>query len=75
MLVLLIGLNDLIFFRYDLVGADDMQRAQAEEIVDAINDIMEPLFAVIVPNDPKERKEKNEEAIEKFRNYMDSLID
>ena len=75
MLFLLIGLNDLIFFRYDLVGADDMQRAQAEEIVDAINDIMEPLFAVIVPNDPKERKEKNEEAIEKFRNYMNSLID
>ena len=52
-----------------------MQRAQAEEIVDAINDIMEPLFAVIVPNDPKERKEKNEEAIEKFRNDMDLFID
>ncbi len=62
------------FFRHDLVGADEIQRAQAEEIVDAINEIMDHLFAVIVPNDPKERKEKNEEAIEIFRNSMASLV-
>ena len=55
-------------FRYNLVGTTLEERAEADEIVQAINDLMDHLFEVIFPDDVATRKAKNKEAIEKFRN-------
>ena len=50
-------------FRFGLAGKNDLEAAQADQVVDALNDLMNPMVAIF--------REKNEERKSELKKHFD----